>query len=186
LSHGCKINALKSYNFSLPWPRVKITSTQKNSYSFGRTGDAKPQYESTSYNYDCEYMGDCYSSLSAPLLIPAIYNSNIELVKKLIAAGADPNFGSTSVTPLMLAARNGHVEIVKMLLEAKAIKSLKGGLTFDHGCGSPCSPNTKNLEQARYELDHPCSFTNEVLGRSPKHAEESRKRLQEVIKLLEN
>lgn len=42
-------------------------------------------------------------------------------VKSLIAKGADPNGReSHSYTPLMIAARGGHTDVIKVLLEAKA------------------------------------------------------------------
>ena len=60
----------------------------------------------------------------SPLAI-ALHGNNLELVKILLAKGADPNRASKSsytpgTTPLMMAARAGNMEIVKLLLAHNA------------------------------------------------------------------
>ena len=54
-------------------------------------------------------------------LMKAIASGNTELVKELIAAGADANaidkYGDTA---LMVTAIKGHTKIAKILIEAKA------------------------------------------------------------------
>ena len=49
-------------------------------------------------------------------------NGNIEIVRLLLEAGADPNIHKTPPiqTPLMAASAQGHIEIVRMLLDAGA------------------------------------------------------------------
>ncbi|GGA40684.1 ankyrin repeat domain-containing protein [Psychrobacillus lasiicapitis] len=59
------------------------------------------------------------------LLILGVLYQNLEAVKLLLSAGADPNFdsnpdGSTDFTPLMYAAQNGNKEILITLIEAGA------------------------------------------------------------------
>jgi ankyrin repeat protein len=51
----------------------------------------------------------------------AAYNNDLELTQELIAQGAYiDGLDETGITPLMTAAREGHGEIVKLLLEAGA------------------------------------------------------------------
>ena len=70
--------------------------------------------------------------------------ANLEIVRLLLAAGADPNLRTLSRTPMSLAARTGDVEVVQLLLAAGAKTSgecwsplsklprPKGGLAFCH------------------------------------------------------
>ena len=54
-------------------------------------------------------------------LMIAAYEGNIEVVKLLLDAGAEPQLANKHrVTPLNEAARNGHWDIVKLLLERGA------------------------------------------------------------------
>ena len=54
-------------------------------------------------------------------LIDEVKNNNLDEVRKLIAKGADVNEKAPDgLTPLLLAARSGYLEIVKVLLEAGA------------------------------------------------------------------
>lgn len=61
---------------------------------------------------------------NTPLCI-AIQKGEIDLVKKLIAYGADINERSFGMTPLMVAARYNKVEIIKILLESGAKQNEK-------------------------------------------------------------
>lgn len=59
--------------------------------------------------------------LTEKALLDAVWNGQTDVVKSLLAAGADPNthnFEGTTV--LMFAARDGHVEILQTLLAAGA------------------------------------------------------------------
>lgn len=49
-------------------------------------------------------------------MINAIANNNIELVKQLLTAGANPNAVVNGNTPLMLAAKIGDIDTVKLLI----------------------------------------------------------------------
>ena len=54
-------------------------------------------------------------------LIVAAHQSDLSAIKKAIADGADVNvLLKGDVTILMLASMDGHVDVVKLLLEAKA------------------------------------------------------------------
>ena len=58
---------------------------------------------------------------SVTALSQAVDYQNVEAVRALIAAGADPNASDGHYsTPLHLAARNGNVDVAKVLLEAGA------------------------------------------------------------------
>ncbi|AWK06141.1 ankyrin repeat domain-containing protein [Flavobacterium crocinum] len=66
--------------------------------------------------------------LSSPLHV-AVCKGDFESVKKIIEYGADVNKIMRNMTPLMLAARYNHVEIVKILLANGARPSIEN----DHG-----------------------------------------------------
>ena len=61
---------------------------------------------------------------STPLCI-AIQKGEFDLVKKLVAYGADVNEKSNGMTPLMVAARYNKVEIIKFLLAKGAALDIK-------------------------------------------------------------
>ncbi|KAF2341954.1 ankyrin repeat domain-containing protein [Flavobacterium tistrianum] len=75
--------------------------------------------------------------LASPLHA-AVCNGVIDSVKKSIEYGADVNKIVRNMTPLMLAARYNHVEIVKILLANGAKPSIEN----DHGL--------RALDYARY------------------------------------
>jgi len=75
--------------------------------------------------------------LSSPLHL-AVCNGDVETVKKSIEYGADVNKIVRNMTPLMLAARYNHVEIVKILLASGAKPSIENA----HGL--------RALDYARY------------------------------------
>ena len=61
-------------------------------------------------------------------LIQALKNGNLRAVQTALANGADVNaklITSTGTTALMLAAQDGHTEIVKLLLEKGADVNVK-------------------------------------------------------------
>ena len=73
---------------------------------------------------------DCATSKQHEMLIGAVDSGNTAEVKTLLSAGADVNkkwnihSGNqffTNITPLMLAAKKGHTEIVYELLAQKKI-----------------------------------------------------------------
>lgn len=75
--------------------------------------------------------------LSSPLHV-AICKGDVESVRKIIEYGADVNKIIRNMTPLMLAARYNHVEIVKILLAKGALPSIEN----EHGL--------RALDYARY------------------------------------
>lgn len=54
----------------------------------------------------------------------AAFYGRLDLVKKVIATGADPN--ASSCASLQMACRNGHLEIVKYLVESGMFNNLPG------------------------------------------------------------
>lgn len=78
------------------------------------------------------------SGYSSPHLHIAVCKGDLESVKKIIEYGADVNKIIRNMTPLMLAARYNHVEIIKVLLANGA----KHYIENDHGL--------KALDYAKY------------------------------------
>lgn len=65
----------------------------------------------------------------ATVLSLACINGNAAIIDRLLRAGADPNErGPTGETPLMLAARTGNVDAIKVLLGRKANVNAKENL----------------------------------------------------------
>lgn len=60
-------------------------------------------------------------------LIHGVDAGDVELVRLLLKAGAEPNLRSQGMTPLGLAALRGQARIVRLLLQAGANPDLKGG-----------------------------------------------------------
>ena len=61
---------------------------------------------------------NAFNALGESALMLAALKGQLDLAKKLIAKGADVN--KTGWTPLHYAASNGHVEVIKLLLENHA------------------------------------------------------------------
>ncbi len=73
------------------------------------------------------------AALNAPKAAPlhvAIQKGEIDLVKKMVAYGADVNEFSSGMTPLMVAARYNKVEIIKFLLAHGAKVDFKDSKGF--------------------------------------------------------
>jgi ankyrin repeat protein len=84
-------------------------------------------------------------------LCAAIVKGDLETVKKFIEYGADVNQSSDGVTPLMLAARFNHVEIVKLLLEKGAsieTKDEKGYTAIEYAKMSKATAALELLKKA--------------------------------------
>lgn len=67
--------------------------------------------------------GDEYGNRA---LVRAVERGNVELVRLLLDAGADPDLKGNGMTPLGLAALKGQARIAHMLLRAGADPDLKG------------------------------------------------------------
>lgn len=59
-------------------------------------------------------------------LLNAVDAGNVELVRMLLDAGADPNLRGNGQRPLPLAAQRGHARIIQLLLRAGADPDLPG------------------------------------------------------------
>ena len=80
-------------------------------------------------NYLCSKGADVnYSSDGIKMLTQATYKGSTEMVKTLLENGANPNTGDARyVDPAFLcAAKDGHIEIVKLLLKYKIKKYTAG------------------------------------------------------------
>jgi ankyrin repeat protein len=64
-----------------------------------------------------------------PLMVSA-RDGTVEIAKKLLSAGADPNRGKESITPLMAACYCGHMEMAKLLV-AHGADVAREGKTLD-------------------------------------------------------
>jgi ankyrin repeat protein len=58
--------------------------------------------------------------MSNQQLIDAVRSNDLNQVRTLLGNGANPNARDIGVTALMLAARNGHLEISRMLIDRGA------------------------------------------------------------------
>jgi len=70
-------------------------------------------------------------------LVESARRGNIEEVRHLLAAGADVNARDQGYTALMAASGEGHTEVVKLLLEAKAEPNAKTDTGMD-ALGAAC------------------------------------------------
>ncbi|KAF2341955.1 ankyrin repeat domain-containing protein [Flavobacterium tistrianum] len=82
----------------------------------------------------------------------AICKGDIEKVKKCIEYGADVNKMARKMTPLMLAARYNHVEIIKILLANGARSSIineQGFKALDYANYAKAAESIAILEKLR-------------------------------------
>ena len=85
-------------------------------------------WESPDFNEDMKKLLELGVDVNMPdhdgdtALFMVSQNGDIEIVRLLLEAGADPNIHKTPPiqTPLMAASAQGHIEIVRMLLDAGA------------------------------------------------------------------
>lgn len=92
------------------------------------------------------------SAYSASPLHRAICKGDIEKVKKCIEYGADVNKISRKMTPLMLAARYNHFEIIKILLANGAKSSIvneQGFKALDYANYAKATESIAILEKSR-------------------------------------
>jgi ankyrin repeat protein len=83
---------------------------------------------------------------TTPLLIAALDNQ-IEAVRLLLAAGADPNVrGDEGESPLRFCAEKGHLEMARLLLLCGATKTIHEG-------GPPAGMNALGLAATRLHVD---------------------------------
>lgn len=87
--------------------------------------------------------------VSYTALMRAARAGHCDLIRLLLAAGADPNLVGrenigTNITPLMLAARQGHKSAVEILLEAGAKADIRIGSIFGHRGGQNAMQQTKD------------------------------------------
>jgi len=91
------------------------------------------------------------TALSGTPLCMAIQKGEFELVKKMVAYGANVNERSLGMTPLMVAARYNKVEIIKFLLANGAhanVKDEKGFTALKHAELSLANEAALVLKQA--------------------------------------
>jgi ankyrin repeat protein len=94
-----------------------------------------------------------YRNKESPIFVAARDNK-IEILNELIANGADPDAKDLNgMTPLMIAAENGHVSIVEALLEDRADKyiELEGYTALNMAKDGEHSEVIRILEEAEAE-----------------------------------
>jgi Ankyrin repeats (3 copies)/Domain of unknown function (DUF3471) len=95
-------------------------------------------------------------------LLAAARKSNVEVVKTLLAKGADVNAKSPyGQTPLFFACDRGNIEIVKMLLDKGADLNVKD--TFYNSTALTWAAQNKRVEVVKLLLDKGANGADEVL-----------------------
>lgn len=87
-----------------------------------------------------------------PALHQALLVNDAEMVKLLLAKGADVNAVTNNDTPLTIAAKHGNMEMMRMLLEQNADVNLPRG--SDGCCPLAVACDIGSLEMTRLLLEH--------------------------------
>ena len=91
-------------------------------------------------------------------LINAIANANVEEARQLLEAGANPNAVVNGNTPLMLASKNGNLDIVKLLFTHKASVD-NNALNSERRTPLMVAINSNNADVVSYLLAKGASVT---------------------------
>lgn len=107
---------------------------------------------------DCnQFPPDNWSALAA-----SVANNHVEVARRLLAAGADPDGGSGGLGPLDQAIMNGHLDLVQLLLDAGADVNRRGSggktpvmdaITFHPSTGEEISPLLSALIAKGADID---------------------------------
>eukprot|EP01132_Coremiostelium_polycephalum_P008008 gene8008-9853_t len=132
-----------------------VKSPHQTPPQYLNSGGIVQSSQTTSTNNNLIYEGS-YSKIEnyyfeqIPLLI-ACYNNNIPSLKKMILSGTDMNYQckKRGWTPMMLAAQQGHIEILDLLLELKNIdcniQSSEGNTALFIACSHSRRDIVRNL-----------------------------------------
>ena len=85
-------------------------------------------------------------------MIDSCGTGDLKIVKELIKAGVNPNGKKNSWTPLHYAARNNHVEIVKVLIKAKVDLNAKATYGNDEEGFSGITPLYDTITKKNWEV----------------------------------
>ncbi len=116
-----------------------MNNRKKKTYQHTQEHDTK----TTSIFGDNNELALSYAELFTPgaIMLRACEKGNIERVKDMLTQGTDPNVTDPSgLGGIYLAAQNGYLDVVKLLLEHKADPN--AGLTKD--LGTPLHASAKN------------------------------------------
>jgi ankyrin repeat protein len=121
-------------------------------------------------------------------LYRACESNEVEIIKKLIARGANVNLcNNSNVSPLSIACRRGHIEVVRLLLSV-SIKAIRTDLVDTEGRGAlheACEGEHEEIVALllHHDLD-PC--IKDVNGNTPLHTACQRAHVGCVRALLEH
>ena len=85
-------------------------------------------------------------------MLDSCNTGDLKIVKELLKAGVNPNGKKNSWTPLHYAARNNHVEIVKVLIKAKVDLNAKATYSNDEEGFSGITPLYASITQNNWEV----------------------------------
>ncbi|PRM96231.1 ankyrin repeat domain-containing protein [Aliarcobacter cryaerophilus] len=85
-------------------------------------------------------------------MVDSCITGDLKIVKELLKAGVNPNGKKNSWTPLHYAARNNHVEIVKVLIKAKVDLNAKATYGNDEEGFSGITPLYDTITKKNWEV----------------------------------
>ena len=93
-----------------------------------------------------------WENMDSPIMVAARFNSNPEIIKALVAAGADANYADAlfSQHPLAIACGYNNIEVVRALIEAGADKD-----AFGYRCPCPVTSaaSNDNIDIVKYVIN---------------------------------
>ena len=130
---------------------------------------------------------------STTVLIEAVKNENVAVIKELLAAGANPDMKESrhGLTALMLAAGKGNAEIVKMLLSALANVNLESNDKTTVFTALSAAVSFGNPQIVKLLLDagansNPKDMVMAMLGLSRAETHEKVQEFEQVLEILKS
>jgi len=132
------INSMFIFNYELVLKIISSSYIHDNGFVFDICNDNDLNIINAFIKYAKNV--DLQLTNSKTLLLIAIENDNIEIVKLLLEKGANINLVTTFGTPLMYCIQNNKLEIFKLLLEEKPdlnIQDINGNTALHYTCKKP-------------------------------------------------